>query len=398
VTVVPTAAALRFVGAATFEALSGRTVRTDLWADVAEVPHVTLGRQADLVLVAPTTADLLARAAGGLADDLLTATLLTATCPVLLAPAMHTEMWAHPATVANVALLRSRGVHVLDPDVGPLTGGDVGAGRLPATAVIVEAAVALLTPLPQDLTGRHVVVSAGGTREDLDPVRYLGNRSSGRQGWALARAALARGALVTLVAANVEAAPDLAEPSGAQVVRVRSAAELRTAVLAAAATADVVVMAAAVADHRPAAVSADKVHKAADGSGRTLTLVQNPDVLAELGSARHRSQGGAQVVVGFAAETRAPGATGPDLAAAAAKLRRKGADLLVVNEVGRGRGFEVTTNAAVVLGADGSATPVPLADKLTVAHRVLDLAVARLRTGPASGPAAGPATGPVAAA
>lgn len=370
VTVVPTAAALRFVGAATFEALSGTAVATDLWSDVAQVPHVRLGRAAELLIVAPATADLLARAAHGLADDLLTNTLLTATCPVLMAPAMHTEMWRHPATVANVATLRARGISVLDPDDGPLTSGDSGPGRLPEPAAIVAAALGLL--MAPDLAGRHVVVSAGGTREDLDPVRFLGNRSSGRQGWAVARAARARGATVTLVAANVAAEPDLADPSGATVVRVRSATELRTAVLAAAERADIVVMAAAVADFRPAAGAPGKLKKAADGTGLILELVQNPDVLAELGAAARRAAHPGQVLVGFAAETD------PDEAAARAKLARKGADLLVLNEVGRGVGFEVATNAATVLGADGSRTELARAPKSAIAHRVLDLAAARL--------------------
>lgn len=373
VTVLPTAAALRFVGAATFEALSGNPVANELWADVAEVPHVRLGRTADLVVVAPATADLLARAAHGLADDLLTATLLTATCPVLVAPAMHTEMWRHPATVANVATLRARGVAVLEPDDGPLTSGDSGPGRLPEPAAIAAAALALLGP--QDLAGRHVVVSAGGTREDLDPVRFLGNRSSGRQGWAFARAALVRGATVTLVAANVAAEADLADPPGARVVRVRSTAELRAAVLAAAADADVVVMAAAVADFRPATPGGVKLKKAVDGSPVTIELVQNPDILAELGHPGRRAAHPGQVLVGFAAETV------PDEPAARAKLARKGADLLVLNEVGPGVGFEVATNAATVLGADGSRTALARGPKSAIAHRVLDLAAALLPGG-----------------
>jgi phosphopantothenoylcysteine decarboxylase/phosphopantothenate--cysteine ligase len=373
VTVVPTAAALRFVGAATFEALSGNPVRTDLWSGVEDVPHVRLGGEAELIVVAPATADLLARAAHGLADDLLTNTLLTATCPVLLAPAMHTEMWRHRATAANVALLRSRGVTVLEPDDGPLTSGDSGRGRLPEPTAIADAAYALLRPLTGDLAGRHLVVSAGGTREALDPVRFLGNRSSGRQGWAIARAALARGARVTLVAANVAAEPDLADPPGAQVVRVGDTAELRAAVLAAAdAGADVIVMAAAVADFRPATDAAGKLKKPADGSSLTLELVQNPDVLAELGAADRRGRFPHQVLVGFAAETD------PDQGAARAKLARKGADLLVLNEVGPGLGFEVATNAAVVLDRDGGSVTIGRTDKLTLAHRVLDRVVPRL--------------------
>jgi phosphopantothenoylcysteine decarboxylase / phosphopantothenate---cysteine ligase len=255
VTVVPTAAALEFVGAPTWAALSGRPVASTVWENAESVPHVRLGREADLVVVAPATADLLARAAHGLADDLLTNTLLTARCPVVLAPAMHTEMWLHPATQANVATLRSRGVVVLDPASGRLTGADTGPGRLPEPEAILQAALSLLRRGPQagpgavaDLAGRRVVVSAGGTREPLDPVRYLGNRSSGRQGFALAATAAARGAKVTLVAANTE----LPAPAGAEVVAVGTTAELRAAVLDAAAGADAVVMAAAVADFRPA--------------------------------------------------------------------------------------------------------------------------------------------------
>src|SRR3954447_1567339 len=255
VRVVPTADALRFVGEATWAALSGQPVATDVWSDVDQVPHVRLGQEADLVVVAPATADLLARAAHGRADDLLSATLLTARCPVLFAPAMHTEMWEHPATQANVAVLRERGAVVLTPASGRLTGADTGVGRLPDPAEIFTAARTLLLHPTQDLAGRHVVVSAGGTREPLDPVRFLGNRSSGRQGYALAAVAAARGAQVTVVAANVS----LPHPAGATVVRVSTAAELRTAVLTAAAEADAVVMAAAVADFRPASSAAYKI-------------------------------------------------------------------------------------------------------------------------------------------
>ena len=383
VTVVASPSALRFVGEASFAALSGRPVLTSIWDYVDAVPHVALGRAADLVLVYPATADLLARAAAGRADDLLTATLLTARCPVLLSPAMHTEMWQHPATRANVAVLRSRGTTVLDPAVGRLTGPDSGPGRLPEPAEVLDHArdaltrsAAGLAGRPRDLAGRRVVVTAGGTREDLDPVRFLGNRSSGRQGFALARAAAVRGATVTLIAANPEAAPDLLPPAGVDLVPVTDTASLRSAVLAAAADADVVVMAAAVADFRPASTSTTKVHRPADGSARTVELVQNPDVLAELCRARARDRPG-QVVVGFAAES--PGPTRADqVAAARAKLARKGADLLVANEVGAGRGFGTVDNAAVVVGADGSVSEVGRAPKLTVAHGVLDLVAARL--------------------
>ena len=366
VRVVPTRSALRFVGAATWAALSGHPVSTEVWDDVHEVPHVRLGQQADLVVVVPATADLLARAAHGFADDLLTSTLLTARCPVLYVPAMHTEMWEHPATIDNVALLRSRGAVVLDPAVGRLTGADTGPGRLPDPDEIVAIARDLLAGVVDrpDLSGRHVVISAGGTREHLDPVRFLGNRSSGRQGYALARAAASRGAKVTLVSANV-ALPD---PAGADVVRVGSAAELRAAVLEAAITADAVVMAAAVADFRPTSYADKKIKKSADGGVPLIQLERTDDILAELAANRPRA---GLVVVGFAAETG--DASGSVLEHGRAKLAAKGCDLLVVNEVGVDRGFEVADNEAVVLGSDGSSTAIPRGPKAVLAHVVLDL-------------------------
>ncbi|HLI40284.1 MAG TPA: bifunctional phosphopantothenoylcysteine decarboxylase/phosphopantothenate--cysteine ligase CoaBC [Streptosporangiaceae bacterium] len=375
VRVVPTRDALRFVGAATWAALSGEPVTADAWTDAAEVPHVRLGQQADLVLVAPATADLLARAAAGMADDLLTATLLTARCPVLYAPAMHTEMWEHPATQANVSLLRGRGAVVLDPAAGRLTGADSGPGRLPEPAEILAVALRLLAGTPRDLAGRRVVVSAGGTREEIDPVRFLGNWSTGAQGYALARTAAARGAEVTVVAANV-ALPD---PAGAKVVRVVSAREMHDAVLAAAAGADAVVMAAAVADYRPEARSAVKIKKDA-GPPEPLRLAANPDILA--GLARHRGPG--QVIVGFAAETDT------SAEAARAKLARKGCDLLVVNPVGGGLGFGAPDNEAVVYAADGTVTPIPRGPKEALAGVVWDLVAALLRGSGPAGAAAGP--------
>ena len=368
VRVVPTESALNFVGAATWAALSGQPVTTDVWSDVEQVPHVRLGQQADLVVVAPATADLIARAATGRADDLLTATLLTARCPILFAPAMHTEMWEHPATQDNVRTLRSRGVVVLDPAIGRLTGADTGRGRLPEPEDIFAAAQTLLArgSQPLALLGRHVVVSAGGTREPLDPVRFLGNRSSGKQGYALARTAIARGAEVTVIAANV-ALPD---PAGAKVVRVGTADEMRAAVLDAARDADAVVMAAAVADFRPA-VRADAKLKKTNVDPEPIALVRNPDILAELG--RERSRDG-QVIVGFAAETNDVMANGR------AKLAAKGCDLLVVNEVGERRAFDTPDNAATILDRDGGSTEVPLASKDTLAHVVWDLVAARLLT------------------
>ncbi|TRW46891.1 bifunctional phosphopantothenoylcysteine decarboxylase/phosphopantothenate--cysteine ligase CoaBC [Georgenia yuyongxinii] len=388
VRVVPTEAALRMVGRPTWEALSGEPVRTSVFDDAEHVDHVALGRGADLVIVAPATANLLAKAAAGLADDLLTATLLTVTCPVLLAPAMHTEMWQHPATRANVATLRSRGVHVLEPDSGRLTGADTGPGRLPEPATIVEAALGLLghvtgaapsaaspaTPVPAgpDLAGRTVVVSAGGTREPLDPVRFLGNRSSGRQGVALAVAAAHRGARVTLVAANVE---DVILPREAnvEVHQVETTLQLRDAVRAAATGADVVIMAAAVADFRPVASAGHKIKKTS-GAPAPIELVTNPDILAELAADRLRR---GQVVVGFAAET-GDGQRGV-LEHGREKARRKGADLLAVNEVGADLGFGDVPNEVTVLDAAGDVVARARGTKGDVAEALLDAVADRLR-------------------
>jgi phosphopantothenoylcysteine decarboxylase / phosphopantothenate---cysteine ligase len=366
VTVVPTEAALKFVGAPTWEALSGRPVHTDVFEDVHEVPHVRLGQQADLVVVAPATANLLAKAAHGLADDLLTNTLLTARCPVVVAPAMHTEMWDHAATRANVETLRSRGVVVLDPAVGRLTGVDTGPGRLPEPDEIFAACLNVLEQRPRDLVGKHVVVSAGGTREYLDPVRFLGNRSSGRQGYALAEAAVARGATVTVVAANVS----LPDPAGAEIVCVESTEDLRREVLLAAADADAVVMAAAPADFRPAARVESKIKKSQDGDAPQIDLVENPDILVELVGTRVSKR---PVVVGFAAETGDE--NGSVLDHARAKLERKGCDLLVVNDVSGERVFGRDDNEAVILGSDGSVTPVALGPKIALAHAIWDAVV-----------------------
>lgn len=375
VQVVPTAAALEFVGAPTWAALSHHPVTADVWTGAADVAHVQLGRRADLVVVAPATADLLARAAHGLADDLLTNTLLTARCPVLFAPAMHTEMWEHPATVANVATLRSRGAVVLEPASGRLTGADTGKGRLPEPAEIAQLAeLLLLRPdaLPRDLAGRHVVVSAGGTREPLDPVRFLGNASSGKQGFAVAAVAAARGAHVTLVAANA----DLPDPAGVDVVRVGTALELREAVHKAAtggADADVVVMAAAVADFRPAERIDHKIKKSGTAPA-PIPLSENPDVLAELVAARRPDA----LLVGFAAETGDSGAS--VLEHGRTKLARKGCDLLVVNAVGPGKAFGQAGNAGVILGADGSETAVEFGPKALLAAALWDAVAARLVT------------------
>ncbi|MDG4859158.1 bifunctional phosphopantothenoylcysteine decarboxylase/phosphopantothenate--cysteine ligase CoaBC [Streptomyces sp. T-3] len=368
VRVVPTDSALHFVGAATWSALSGHPVSTEVWSDVHEVPHVRIGQGADLVVVAPATADMLAKAAHGLADDLLTNTLLTARCPVVFAPAMHTEMWEHPATQENVATLRRRGAVVIEPAVGRLTGVDTGKGRLPDPGEIFEVCRRVLTRghAEPDLAGRHVVISAGGTREPLDPVRFLGNRSSGKQGYALARTAAARGARVTLIAANATGLPD---PAGVDVVPVGTAVQLREAVLKAASDADAVVMAAAVADFRPETYATGKIKKKDGKEPEPIVLVRNPDILAEISADRARP---GQVVVGFAAETD------DVLANGRSKLERKGCDLLVVNEVGERKTFGSEENEAVVLGADGSETPVPHGPKEALADTVWDLVADRL--------------------
>ncbi|HEU4667506.1 MAG TPA: bifunctional phosphopantothenoylcysteine decarboxylase/phosphopantothenate--cysteine ligase CoaBC [Arthrobacter sp.] len=354
VTVIPTEASTRFVGTATWEALSGNPVSNSVFDDVHQVNHVRLGHEADLVVVAPATADLLAKAATGQAGDLLTNTLLMAHGPVLFAPAMHTEMWQHAATRANVETLRGRGAAVLEPATGRLTGADSGPGRLPEPEAIFAAAMALAEgqqdfQLP--LAGRTVTISAGGTREPLDPVRFLGNRSSGKQGVALAVAARNAGATVRLLAAHMEVPP----PAGVEVVQVETALQLREAALAASADSDVVIMSAAVADFRPAEVSDTKIKKRDDHADPVITLVRNPDILHELVELRGRGAGAAlerQLIVGFAAETG--DSDGDVLAYAEAKLQRKGCDLLVVNHVGTDKVFGQDTNSVVILARSGS--------------------------------------------
>ena len=370
-TVVPTPASLEFVGPHTWAALSGKPVRTQVWDDVHLVPHVRLGQEADLVVVAPATADLLARAAGGRADDLLTNVLLTARCPVIYAPAMHTEMWMHPATEANVATLRTRGAVVLDPDSGRLTGADSGAGRLPEPAELLSVALAVLAnptvagrAAARDLAGLTVAVSAGGTREHLDPVRFLGNSSSGLMGWAVARAAALRGASVRLVAANVATPP----PLNTAAQSVTSTAELAAAMAAAAKDADVVVMAAAPADFTPAAPSSTKIKKSGD-SGLQLELLQTADVLAGLVAARTDDR---QVLVGFAAETPNGDQSLVDLGRA--KFQRKGCDLLVLNEVGPGLVFGRPDSEITLINSDGVRGPIT-GSKDTLAHHILDAAL-----------------------
>ncbi|MGK2947593.1 MAG: bifunctional phosphopantothenoylcysteine decarboxylase/phosphopantothenate--cysteine ligase CoaBC [Acidimicrobiales bacterium] len=363
---VITEGALRFVGRTTFDALGSERAWTSLWDEQHPIPHTHLGQTADLVLVAPATARVLGLYAGGISDDLLTNVLVATRAPVLVCPAMHTEMWEHPAIQDNLQLLRRRGVHVVEPESGRLAGGDVGAGRLADPATIVEAVEALLADhTAHDLTGLQVLVTAGGTREPIDPVRFIGNRSSGKQGHAVAVEAAARGAKVTLVTTTAATVP-----AGVDLVAVETAAEMEQAVLARADQADIVVMAAAVADFRPVEIADSKIKKSA-GVPQVLLEPTN-DILAALGSTRRPGQ----TIVGFAAETH-------DLRANAAdKLARKGIDLIVANDVSApGVGFEHDTNAVVILTADGRSTDIPLADKRAIARAVLDQ-IATTRSNP----------------
>lgn len=370
VRVVPTPSALEFVGKATFEALSGNPVSTTVFDAVDEVHHVRIGQEADLVLIAPATADLMARLTMGRADDLLTATCLVATCPVVIAPAMHTEMWRHPATQHNVQTLRSRGVIVLDPAHGRLTGKDSGPGRLPEPGQIVDLALTVLEagPFPRDLVGKRVLITAGGTQENLDPVRYIGNRSSGRQGFALAEVAAQRGAQVTIVAGNTD---ELDTPCGAEVVRVTSAREMQGAVDKRAGEADIIIMAAAVADYRPAQEAGAKLKKGLnDADLATIQLIENPDILASTVQRRARGEIGQCVIVGFAAETGS--AEHDPLELAKAKLERKGCDLLMFNHVGLGKVFGEKENSGWILAPGSQPREVPKGSKFVVAAAILD--------------------------
>lgn len=359
--VVATENALRFVGRPTLEAISRNLVHSDLYDGVSEVRHVAIGQAADLIVVAPATANSIAKLAGGFADDLLGNTILASLAPVVIAPAMHTEMWQNPATVANIATLRGRGIVIVGPSVGQLTGADSGPGRMSEPEQIVAAAFASLTP--QDLAGLRILITAGGTREPLDPVRFIGNRSSGRQGVALAHAASARGAEVTLIAANLEVDP----PASITVTRVSTTLELASAVERDAPSADVVIMAAAVADYRPDTVAQSKIKKETQGDVLDLRLIRNPDILAEL--SKHKSDG--QVIIGFAAETE------PDetklLELGRVKIARKGADYLVVNRVGWSEGFSTFDNSVSIINASGTLVAKATGTKLSVANRILDL-------------------------
>ncbi len=363
---VLTERATRFVGKATFDALGSEPAQISLWDEASPIPHTRLGQRADLIVVAPATADLLARYAGGFADDLLTATLIATAAPVVVCPAMHTEMWEHPAVVENLAVLRSRGVTVVPPEQGRLAGGDSGSGRLAEPSVIVDTVLEVLARSDGrehlDLSGVRIVVSAGGTREPIDPVRFISNRSSGKQGHALATAACRRGAEVVLVTTSAQPVS-----GGVVVDRVETAAEMEVSILRHAEVADVVIMAAAVADFRPKVATGSKLHKA-DGVPE-LVLEPTPDILSELG--RRRRPG--QVLVGFAAETDQVSER------ARAKLADKGVDLMVANDVSAlGAGFDHDTNEATIFGTDGSVTPLSLRTKVAVADAGLDRVCALL--------------------
>jgi phosphopantothenoylcysteine decarboxylase / phosphopantothenate---cysteine ligase len=362
VQVVATDAALRFVGKPTLEAISRNEVYTELYEGVAEVRHVAIGQAADLIVVAPATANFLAQLAGGFAADLLGNTILASRAPLVVAPAMHTEMWQNAATQANVAVLRSRGVTIVGPETGQLTGADSGPGRMSEPEDIVAAAIAVIAT-PGDLSGRKILVTAGGTREPLDPVRFIGNRSSGKQGIAIALAAAARGADVTLIGANLE----VDAPSAVTVRHVGTTAELADAVRAASPSADIVIMAAAVADYRPAAVADSKIKKETQGETLTLNLVKNPDILSELSASKLDGQ----VVVGFAAETETDRTALLEIARA--KLARKGCDYLVVNSVGWTTGFATDGNAVTILSSAGDIVGEASGTKSSVADRILDV-------------------------
>jgi phosphopantothenoylcysteine decarboxylase/phosphopantothenate--cysteine ligase len=361
--VVATEGALRFVGKPTLEAISRNTVHSELYEGVAEVRHVAIGQAADLIVIAPATANSIAKLAAGIADDLLGNTVLASTAPVVIAPAMHTEMWQNPATVANVDLLRRRGVHIVGPGVGQLTGKDTGPGRMSEPDDIVTAALAVLAP--KDLLGRRILVTAGGTREPLDPVRYIGNRSSGRQGIAIAVAAAARGADVTLIGANLEVRPPTS--AGIRLVEVATTLELQRAATDAATDAHAVIMAAAVADYRPESVAESKIKKETQGDTLQLTLVRNPDILRSLVDSRPDGQ----VVVGFAAETETDREALLELGRS--KIARKGADYLVLNTVGWTEGFATEGNAIIILDAAGDIVGEASGSKASVAGPILDL-------------------------
>jgi phosphopantothenoylcysteine decarboxylase/phosphopantothenate--cysteine ligase len=359
VTVVPTPSALNFVGTATWEALSGKKVTTQVWESVEEVRHIKLAADNDLILISPATADLIARIAMGRADDLLTNLVLASSAIKVLIPAMHPNMWNNAATVANIALLQERGFHVMRPATGRLTGTDSGIGRLPETSEILSF-LATVVGQTQDLLGKRVLVTAGGTREPIDPVRYIGNRSSGKQGYAVAQVALDRGAEVTILSANV----NLPDPVGATVVKVESAKDLQVELEKYFQSTDLLVMAAAVADARPSQVGAEKLKK---DSFREISLVENPDLVAQISTQKRK-----QIIVGFAAETSL------NVAEAKRKLIAKGLDLIYLNDVSTGEIFGSDSTQGLFITSDGKEIPVSKSNKATLAGQLLDLVIDKL--------------------
>ena len=359
VTVVPTPSALNFVGTATWEALSGKKVTSQVWESVEEVRHVKLAAESDLILISPATADLIARIAMGRADDLLTNLVLASSAIKVLIPAMHPNMWNNAATVANIALLQERGFHVMRPATGRLTGADSGNGRLPETSEILSYLATVIADT-QDFLGKRVLVTAGGTREAIDPVRYIGNRSSGKQGYAIAQVALDRGAEVTILSANV----NLPDPIGATVVRVESAQDLELELDRHFQSTDLLVMAAAVADARPGQVGTEKLKK---DSYREISLVENPDLVAQIAQQKRE-----QIIVGFAAETSL------NIAEANRKLLAKGLDLIYLNDVSTGEIFGSDSTQGVFVTADGKEIPVGKSNKATLAGQLLDLVIDKL--------------------
>jgi len=364
VTVVPTPSSLNFVGAATWEALSGRAVTTQVWERVDEVRHISLANNADALIIAPATADLIARIAVGRADDLLTNLVLAIDAPILIVPAMHPQMWSDPATQSNVEILRKRGLAVMEPAIGRLTGDDVGQGRFPETQAII-AKFEEVIEIEKDFLGKKVLITAGGTREAIDPVRYIGNRSSGRQGAAVARAARDRGAQVQMIFANPQLSPDeLAELDGIEIVNVETATEMYQALERSFPDSDFLVMSAAVADARPSQYSEGKIKK---GELRDIELIENPDLLKSIAKLRTK-----QVVVAFAAETN------NDLAAAQAKMQAKGANILYLNNVSNGAIFGALDTEGFIITSNGAHIPVPLTSKDTLAELLLDQALNQL--------------------
>lgn len=362
VDVIATESALEFVGRPTLEAISRNPVHVGLYDDVAQVRHVALGQQADVIVVAPSTANTLAQIAAGLAPDLLGNTILARRGPLVIAPAMHTEMWENPATQANIDLLLSRGVTVVGPGVGQLTGSDSGIGRMSEPEDIVQAVYEVVTPTVQDLAGKNILITGGGTREPLDPVRFIGNRSSGKQAVALAERAVRRGAQVTLIGAHLE----VPVPASVTFVEVSTASEMHDAVMRLRSTMHILIMAAAVSDFRADDISEKKIKKDASTEHFPLKLVKNPDILAELVSTRSSDQ----IIVGFAAETGEPGKTVLELGRE--KLARKGCDFLVLNEVGWDQGFGADRNTVTILGLQGDILGVDSGSKLALADMVLD--------------------------